>query len=308
MAQPASANETAPFQMRQTHGILWRPEHRLERASDRLGWTSLYVSQQREGAYQDHFNGVEDHLVILHLDGPVAVERRLGGRPTRSLVGPGGLFVMPGGHDFWVHLTQPLASLHLYVRDRILREVAGELYPGDPDGRAVAPGLGETDPVIESLARAAGHAIAEDDAGSNLLADHIARALSARLLARGIGPPHAGAGDPGSGTLGPALRRRLHEFVDTHLAYPIGLADLAAAAGLTPTRLARGFKREMGTTPYHYVLLARIARARHLLRTTGLPIADIAAGCGFSHQEHLTRIFRREQGTTPAAYRRLARS
>jgi AraC family transcriptional regulator len=308
MPQPASSNGPAAFDVRQTHGILWRPEHHIERASDRLGWSSLYVSQQREGAYHAAFAAVEDHLVILHLDGPVAVERRLGGRPARSLVGPGGLFVMPGGHDFWVHLTQPLASLHLYVRDRILREVARDLYPGDPDRIAVAPGLGETDPVVESLARAAGHAIAEEDAGSGLLADHVARALAARLLARGIGPPRVAAGDATAAVLGPARRRRLREFVDTHLAYPIGLADLAAAVGLTPTRLARGFKRDMGTTPYHYVLLARITRARHLLRTTDRPIADIAAGCGFSHQEHLTRMFRREHGTTPAAYRRLTRS
>jgi AraC family transcriptional regulator len=307
MPQPAPPNGPEAFDVRQTHGILWRPEHRIARSSDRLGWSSIYVSQQQEGVYDADFDAVADHLVILHLDGPVTVERRLGGRRARSIVAPGGLFVMPGGHDFWVNLTQPLASLHLYVRDRILREVAEDLYPRDPDRIAIKPGLGETDPVIESLARAAGHAIAEEDAGSGLLADHLARSLAARLLARGLGPaPEAPTVQHGS-ILGPAGHRRLRDFVDEHLAYPIGLADLAAAVGLTPTRLARGFKREIGTTPYRYVLLARVARAKRLLRTTNLPIADIAVGCGFCHQEHLTRMFRREFATTPAAYRRIAR-
>jgi AraC family transcriptional regulator len=308
MPQPASSNGPEAFDVRQTHGILWRPEHRIARSSDRFGWSSIYVSQQYEGVYDADFSAVADHLVILHLDGPVAVERCLGGRRARSIIAPGGLFVMPGGQDFWVHLTQPLASLHLYVRNRILREVAADLYPGDPDRIAIEPRLGETDPVVESLARAAGHAIAEDDAGSGLLADHLGRALAARLLARGAGPPPEATSLRGGSVLSPARHRRLRDFVDMHLAYPIGLADLAAAIGLTPTRLARSFKRETGTTPYQYVLLARIARARDLLRTTDRPIADIAAGCGFSHQEHLTRMFRREHGTTPAAYRRLARS
>jgi AraC family transcriptional regulator len=42
-----------------------------------------------------------------------------------------------------------------------------------------------------------------------------------------------------------------------------------------------------------------------LLRTGSLPIAEIAAGCGFSHQEHLTRVLRAHVGTTPAALRRI---
>ena len=37
---------------------------------------------------------------------------------------------------------------------------------------------------------------------------------------------------------------------------------------------------------------------------TTTSIAEIAAACGFSNQEHLTRLFRRARGTTPAAYRK----
>lgn len=41
-----------------------------------------------------------------------------------------------------------------------------------------------------------------------------------------------------------------------------------------------------------------------MLRTTVLPIPDVAVHCGFSHQEHLTRVMRAKLGTTPAAVRR----
>ncbi len=35
-----------------------------------------------------------------------------------------------------------------------------------------------------------------------------------------------------------------------------------------------------------------------------MPIAEVTAVCGFSHQEHLTRVLRAYLGTTPAALRR----
>src|SRR5215471_11208829 len=55
-----------PFTVKETHGILLRPEHRIIAASDRLGWKSLYASMQREAPYAAAYAGVPDHLVILH--------------------------------------------------------------------------------------------------------------------------------------------------------------------------------------------------------------------------------------------------
>ena len=213
---------------------------------------------------------------------------------------------MPGGMDFWVHLTQPLHSVHFYVRDSILREVAADAWAGDPAQIELVPTLGEVDPVVGSITRAASHAIADREGSSQLLADYLARALASRLISKSAGRPTQ-SGTSGS-ALSTAQQQRVREFVATHLAYPIGLADLAAAVGFTPTRFARGFKQGTGTTPYHYVLTVRLQRAKTLLRTTALPIIEIALACGFSHQEHLTRMFRRETGTTPAVYRRSVRS
>ena len=291
--------------MRQTHGILWRPGNRIEQSSDQLGWSSLYVSQQHELPFDDTYQPVKDHLVILHLDGPVRVERRLRGTVERMVIPPGGIFSMPGGTDFWVHLLEPLHSIHFYVRDAILREVAAEFWAGDPAKIQLLPLFGDVDPVLDSIAHAANHAVTAGGGRSQLLADYLARALAARLIAHSAG----GMTEPPSrNMLAPIQRKRLRDFVGAHLAHPIALADLAGALGLSPSRLARGFKRDTGMTPYHYVLLARVEHAKKLLRTTASPIAEIALTCGFSHQEHLTRMFGREVGMTPAAYRRAARN
>jgi AraC family transcriptional regulator len=279
---------------------LRRPEHRIDRASDRLGWKSLYVSRQWEQPYEDSFAAVPDHLIILHLDGPVDVERQLGRVKLKRRVAPGGQFILPGGIDFWVRLCRPLTSVHLYIRDSLLREVAAEICNGDPDHAEIIPCLGELDPVIEDLARAANHAMAGEDNSTSLMADFLARALAARLLTRGRTPP--------PNTARPALSQtqqaRVETYIREHLAHPIGLADLAAIAGTSQTSFARGFKRSTGTSPYRFLMQERIGQARRLLTGTAMPIADIALACGFTHQEHLTRLFHRETGATPAAYRR----
>jgi AraC family transcriptional regulator len=62
----------------------------------------------------------------------------------------------------------------------------------------------------------------------------------------------------------------------------------------------------MGVPPHQFILRTRVERAKRLLANTHIPIAHIAAECGFCHQEHLTRAFRRLTGTTPAAFRAAA--
>jgi len=288
------------FDVHQTHGILRRPEHRIDRTSDRMGWKSLYVSRQWEQPYEDSYAAVPDHLIILHLDGPVEVERQLGRARLKRRVAPGGQFILPGGVDFWVRLCRPLTSVHLYIRDSLLREVAAEIFAGDPDHAEILPCLGELDPVIEDLARAANHAMAGADASSSLMAEYLSRALAARLLTRSQTKLQTST----SPTLTQTQQSRVEAYIRAHLAHPIGLADLAAIAGTSQTAFARGFKRATGTSPYRYLMQERIGQARRMLTDTSTPIADIALACGFSHQEHLTRLFHREIGTTPAAYRR----
>jgi AraC family transcriptional regulator len=50
------------------------------------------------------------------------------------------------------------------------------------------------------------------------------------------------------------------------------------------------------------VLHRRIIRARALI-AAGMPLAQIAAACGFDSQSHLTRGFRAATGATPGQYR-----
>jgi AraC family transcriptional regulator len=71
-------------------------------------------------------------------------------------------------------------------------------------------------------------------------------------------------------------------------------------------RFARMFKACTGVAPHHYVLGRRLQRARELLRSTALPVGDIAVRCGFAHPSHFTSTFHRAFAMTPSRFRQVA--
>jgi AraC-like DNA-binding protein len=82
----------------------------------------------------------------------------------------------------------------------------------------------------------------------------------------------------------------------------ISLSELAALSGVSRFQLLRSFARELGVTPYAYLLQRRVRAARRLLAAGRSP-AEAAAETGFADQSHMTRAFARQLGITPARYR-----
>ncbi|MBS1265465.1 MAG: Multiple antibiotic resistance protein MarA [Acidimicrobiaceae bacterium] len=96
---------------------------------------------------------------------------------------------------------------------------------------------------------------------------------------------------------------RVVDLVQERLAYPIRVADMAAAAGCSEDQLERRMKKVFGITPNQYVLRARVDRAAARLTDSDDPIAVVATECGFYDQATLTRQFGRLTGETPARFR-----
>jgi AraC-like DNA-binding protein len=94
---------------------------------------------------------------------------------------------------------------------------------------------------------------------------------------------------------------RVRDYLESHCAEEVRLADLARLAGLSPSHLNRVFRRAYGLAPHAYQIQARISRARGLLRA-GLSPAQVAARTGFADQSHFHRRFKTVVGVTPGAY------
>lgn len=93
------------------------------------------------------------------------------------------------------------------------------------------------------------------------------------------------------------------DLADRHYDEPIGVADMAAAAGLSQAHFARAFRSTFGVTPHGYLLTRRLERAAALLRNTDHGVADIATSVGLSSVGSFTTSFKRMFGRTPTEYR-----
>jgi AraC family transcriptional regulator len=91
---------------------------------------------------------------------------------------------------------------------------------------------------------------------------------------------------------------------DRLCAHPSGnvrLAEIAADLGTHATTLTRQFRAAKGISMGEYRQIARARRANGMVLTGQIPLAAIAADCGYADQSHMTRDFLRRFGQTPSA-------
>lgn len=82
-----------------------------------------------------------------------------------------------------------------------------------------------------------------------------------------------------------------------------GTPEIAARLGLHPAWLARAYRASVGEGLRETVRRVRTEQAIALLRSTDLPLAQVALEAGFCDQSHMNRDFRRLLGRTPAQVR-----
>lgn len=89
-----------------------------------------------------------------------------------------------------------------------------------------------------------------------------------------------------------------------HMETPLTLAELARHAGLSETKLTRGFREMYGTSVFSYLRSHRIDKARMLLEKGEMSVTEIAYAVGYSSPSHFTRTFAKNYGSTPSNYLR----
>jgi AraC-like DNA-binding protein len=97
---------------------------------------------------------------------------------------------------------------------------------------------------------------------------------------------------------------RARDLADTRYAEDLTVADMARAAGLSPSHFSTAFKRAFGESPHQYLLTRRLERAAALLRVTDWSVADVCFAVGAGSVGSFTASFSRVYGCSPTAYRR----
>ena len=96
---------------------------------------------------------------------------------------------------------------------------------------------------------------------------------------------------------------RARDYADRRYAEPIGVDDMAAAAGLSRAHFSREFSRTFGESPKAYLITRRLERAAALLRNTDRSVSEICLDVGLVGLGSFTTSFKRHFGRTPTEYR-----
>jgi AraC-like DNA-binding protein len=96
---------------------------------------------------------------------------------------------------------------------------------------------------------------------------------------------------------------RAKDLADARYFEPLGVDDMARAAGLSRAHFSREFRAAFGESPHAYLLTRRLERAAALLRSTDRSVAEICFDVGLRSVGSFTTSFTRTFGTSPLAYR-----
>lgn len=93
-------------------------------------------------------------------------------------------------------------------------------------------------------------------------------------------------------------------FVHQNYNTKLTLEEIADSAAISKRECLRCFRECLDKTPFQYLLDYRIEMAEKLLRTTDIPVTEIAMNTGFSSAAYFGKVFKEISGKTPGMFRR----
>jgi AraC-like DNA-binding protein len=245
---------------------------------------------------------LDTDLILVSLEEvgcPLRVQDK-GVKPGRKDTPRRSVSVIPAGSPVEGEAHRPQYLRHLLLcldRSRLQEDFGDDL----DINQALAKRLMHTD---ERLMRIV-HLITEEctigGSVNRLFADGLMLALLSSLAApEGPGPTAAWS----RGGLAPWQLRRATDYLLENLANDVDLEQLASLVELSKSHFSRGFRASTGHPPHRWLLAARIDRAKSLLLSGKLSLAEIALDVGFADQSHFTRTFTKMVEVSPRAWLR----
>jgi AraC family transcriptional regulator len=272
-------------------------------SSQPIGWKGLLFQEFNHPSYEIPEYVMPHHMIIVSRPQAVYQENRIDGQLYHHHYGQtadSNLLLVPAGMTNSTVWTGEAEFSILTLCPNFVREVASESI--DPDRVQPLPQVGAEDRLIYQIGLSLKADIEAGYPTGKIFGESAAIMLAARLLQQySVRTPKLASDEDG---LSSYTLRRVLDYIRSHLSQDLSIIDLAQVAGMSPYYFLRLFKKSMHFTPRQYIIQMRIDRAKELLRSRKLSIADIALQCGFTNQSHFTNIFRQLTETTPKAYRR----
>ena len=127
--------------------------------------------------------------------------------------------------------------------------------------------------------------------------------LSQKLYTLLTAMVHTASQEAGQTEENDTVSKAMH-FIQEQYMNPISLLDVATHVNMSQFHFSRLFKKDCGYSPHEYLILTRLNRAKHLLKTTGLPVKVIAQKVGYQNVSSFTNAFTDRVGISPTLFRK----
>ncbi len=275
------------------------PGRPLHDALLRTGLTADLLHYQHPPAGVRH-QGIGVHTFVINLDGRAVLRDRFRGEQWQGWVEAGCFSFTPAEQLMersWKGRPEVVLA---FLSPDVIENVASQIDV-NPGKIELLSQIAVRDPTMETLGRMLVAELKLDDVGSRLMIESAVVALSVHTLRR------YSTLATGTNVLRPQLSvgrfNRVLDYMTANLDQPIGLKEVSAVCGLSPTHFGRAFKDVTGKSPHAFFIELRLEEAKRLLETTTISITEIAGQCGFEQAQYFATVFRQKVGLTPSAWR-----
>lgn len=96
-----------------------------------------------------------------------------------------------------------------------------------------------------------------------------------------------------------SLSLRALEYINAHLCEHLTISVIAKELNISPSLLSHSFKKEMGISPYRYMLKKRLISAQNRI-ASGESATSVAIECGFSDYSGFYKQYKKTFGVPPS--------
>ncbi|HEX4407986.1 MAG TPA: AraC family transcriptional regulator [Xanthobacteraceae bacterium] len=293
----------------ESHGAKTYSASTLLASSASLGWSTLSAELRSHGIKETPLTApgpVEVRLAIVGNENGLV--RRIGAgqyQETVPFTGPAWLNPAEIGDDILAITASIPKAMHLLLPKRLFDRLNEDFSLPHAAAHSIRYLSGIRDDVISAIAHSLLCEMMSESAAGRMYAEAASMMLAAHLVCKHSDSRPGKSITATSPQIDQVRIRRVVDFISTHLADEITLAELSRVAGLSTFHFARMFTRAIGVSPCRYVSRLRLEKATAEIAAGKLSLVQIALNARFSSQASFTRAFVRATGVTPGGYRRL---
>lgn len=97
----------------------------------------------------------------------------------------------------------------------------------------------------------------------------------------------------------------IKNYIAESLNEKLTVQKLADKSHMSTSHFSRVFKQQTGFSPYDYILITRLNKAKYLLQKTDMTVASIAYETGFNSESNFICFFTDNEGISPGKFRKL---